>query len=136
MPSNIYIIGTMNTADRSISMMDTALRRRFHFEELMPQPSLLREKVGNIEVQRMLKVLNERIEFLIGRNHTIGHAYFMKENLTFEDLVEIMKFKVIPLLQEYFYEDWEKIELVLGGAGKLGDNSYFLTKEEKLLKQF
>ncbi|MDE7542860.1 AAA family ATPase [Bacillus cereus] len=131
MPSNLYIIGTMNTADRSISMMDTALRRRFHFEELMPQPSLLREKVGNIEVQRMLKVLNDRIEFLIGRNHTIGHAYFMKENLTFEDLVEVMKFKVIPLLQEYFYEDWEKIELVLGGAGKLGDNSYFLTKEEK-----
>ncbi|GLV64860.1 hypothetical protein Bmyc01_35300 [Bacillus mycoides] len=130
-PSNLYIIGTMNTADRSISMMDTALRRRFHFEELMPQPNLLPEKIGNIEVQKMLKVLNERIEFLIDRNHTIGHAYFIKENLTFEELVEIMKFKVIPLLQEYFYEDWEKVELVLGGAGKLGDNSYFLTKEEK-----
>ncbi|MFS8350300.1 hypothetical protein COM95_25095 [Bacillus cereus] len=130
-PSNLYIIGTMNTADRSISMMDTALRRRFHFEELMPQPNLLPEKVGNIEVQKMLKVLNERIEFLIDRNHTIGHAYFIKENLTFEELVEIMKFKVIPLLQEYFYEDWEKVELVLGGAGKLGDKSYFLTKEEK-----
>ncbi|MDA1850829.1 AAA family ATPase [Bacillus cereus] len=130
-PSNLYIIGTMNTADRSISMMDTALRRRFHFEELMPQPNLLPEKLGDIEVQKMLKVLNERIEFLIDRNHTIGHAYFIKENLTFEELVGIMKFKVIPLLQEYFYEDWEKVELVLGGAGKLGDNSYFLTKEEK-----
>lgn len=130
-PSNLYIIGTMNTADRSISMMDTALRRRFHFEELMPQPNLLPEKVGNIEVQKMLKVLNERIEFLIDRNHTIGHAYFIKENLTFEELVKIMKFKVIPLLQEYFYEDWEKVELVLGGAGKLEDKSYFLTKEEK-----
>ncbi len=130
-PSNLYIIGTMNTADRSISMMDTALRRRFHFEELMPQPNLLPKKVGNIEVQKMLKVLNERIEFLIDRNHTIGHAYFMKENLTFENLVEIMKFKVIPLLQEYFYEDWEKIELVLGGAGKQSDNSYFLAKEDK-----
>ena len=126
----------MNTADRSISMMDTALRRRFHFKELMPQPNLLPEKLGDIEVQKMLKVLNERIEFLIDRNHTIGHAYFIKENLTFEELVGIMKFKVIPLLQEYFYEDWEKVELVLGGAGKLGDNSYFLTKEEKLLKQF
>ncbi|BCC27946.1 AAA family ATPase [Bacillus cereus] len=130
-PSNLYIIGTMNTADRSISMMDTALRRRFHFKELMPQPNLLPEKLGDIEVQKMLKVLNERIEFLIDRNHTIGHAYFIKENLTFEELVGIMKFKVIPLLQEYFYEDWEKVELVLGGAGKLGDNSYFLTKEEK-----
>lgn len=130
-PSNLYIIGTMNTADRSISMMDTALRRRFHFEELMPQPNLLPEKVRNIEMQKMLKVLNERIEFLIDRNHTIGHAYFIKEDLTFEELVGIMKFKVIPLLQEYFYEDWEKVELVLGGAGKLGDNSYFLTKEEK-----
>lgn len=130
-PSNLYIIGTMNTADRSISMMDTALRRRFRFEELMPQPNLLPEKLGDIEVQKMLKVLNERIEFLIDRNHTIGHAYFIKENLTFEELVGIMKFKVIPLLQEYFYEDWEKVELVLGGAGKLGDNSYFLTKEEK-----
>ena len=130
-PSNLYIIGTMNTADRSILMIDKALRRRFRFEELMPQPSLLPEKVGDIEVQKMLKVLNERIEFLIDRNHTIGHAYFMKENLTFEDLVEIMKFKVIPLLQEYFYEDWEKIELVLGGSGKRSDNSYFLVNETK-----
>lgn len=127
-PNNLYIIGTMNTADRSIALLDTALRRRFDFVEYMPNEELLSTDAEGINVSKLLKTINDRIEFLIDREHTIGHAYFIKENLTFEDLVSIMKNKIIPLLQEYFYEDFEKIEMVLGGSGKAFNNNYLLNK--------
>ena len=118
-PSNLYIIGTMNTADRSIALMDTALRRRFDFTEMMPRPELLDFTVDGLHVKRMLETINKRIEYLYDRDHTIGHAYFMglKEKNGGElkaELDTIFKNKIIPLLQEYFYDDWEKILMVLG----------------------
>ncbi|EPU0489720.1 McrB family protein [Vibrio cholerae] len=123
-PDNFYIIGTMNTADRSLAMMDTALRRRFDFVEMMPNPTVLRGAVvEGINLETLLKTLNERIEILYDREHTLGHAFFMpvkalldenKEEEAFAKLVSVFQNKVIPLLQEYFFEDWHKIRLVLG----------------------
>ncbi|EJL6360357.1 AAA family ATPase [Vibrio cholerae] len=123
-PDNLYIIGTMNTADRSLAMMDTALRRRFDFVEMMPNPTVLRGAVvEGINLETLLKTLNERIEILYDREHTLGHAFFMpvkalldenKEEEAFAKLVSVFQNKVIPLLQEYFFEDWHKIRLVLG----------------------
>lgn len=127
-PNNLYIIGTMNTADRSIALLDTALRRRFDFIEYMPKEELLPTNVDGINVHQLVKTINDRIEFLFDRDHKIGHAYFIKEDLKFEDIVSIMKKKVIPLLQEYFYDDWEKIELILGGSSKSKNNNYLLNK--------
>lgn len=122
-PSNLNIIGTMNTADRSVEALDTALRRRFSFQEVLPQPELLKKELGeknrfgNIELDEVLKRMNLRIEKLIDRDHTIGHAYFL--NLKYvEDfklgLVDVFCDNIIPLLQEYFYNDYPKIGLILG----------------------
>ncbi len=119
-PSNLYIIGTMNTADRSIALMDTALRRRFHFEEMMPDSELLKDiVVDGVNIKELLETINKRIEYLYDRDHTIGHAYFMSlkdEKLKDKksELDNIFRNKIIPLLQEYFYDDWEKIQIVLG----------------------
>lgn len=116
-PNNIYIIGTMNTADRSIALMDTALRRRFRFIEMSPDPSILQGvSVEGVDLERLLDVMNRRIEALHDRDHMIGHAYFT--GLSSEDdvdaLKEIFLKSIIPLLQEYFFDDQEKIRAVLG----------------------
>ena len=119
-PNNLYIIGTMNTADRSLALMDTALRRRFDFIEMMPQPDLVTEDLEGVDVRKMLQVMNQRIEALYDREHTLGHAFLMKvESLA--DLRHAFKNKILPLLEEYFYDDWQKIRWVLGASA---DNFY------------
>lgn len=132
-PKNVYILGTMNTADRSISLMDTALRRRFEFVEMMPDEDLLDKVVveEDINIHEMLKIMNRRIEALYDREHTLGHAFFMPLNnekkATIDKLASIFKNKIIPLLQEYFYEDYEKIMLVLGIDPQNTDDSKFIS---------
>lgn len=113
-PQNLDVYGTMNTADRSVEALDTALRRRFSFVEMMPKAELLKGIViEDVELDKLLKTINERIEILIDRDHTIGHAYFINVK-TVEDLKETFKNNIIPLLQEYFFGDYGKIGLVLG----------------------
>ncbi|WP_257151143.1 AAA family ATPase [Bacillus toyonensis] len=128
-PANLYLIGTMNTADRSITLIDTALRRRFEFIEMMPDVSLLPEDLDGVNVRKLVQTINQRIEYLYDRDHIIGHAFFLGRKLSWTKLIGNMQKKVIPLLQEYFYDDWEKIELVLGGAAGDGDSNYFIRKE-------
>lgn len=137
-PDNVYIIGTMNTADRSIALMDTALRRRFKFEEMLPNYDLLKDifvedKGVKVNIGAMLKVINERIEYFYDREHTIGHAVFLelKENNNIDKLENIFKKSVIPLLQEYFYEDYEKIRIVLGDNAKDEDEQFIFAESIK-----
>ena len=136
-PDNVYIIGTMNTADRSIALMDTALRRRFKFEEMLPDYHLLEDifvedKGTKVNIGAMLKVINERIEYLYDREHTIGHAVFLEKmendkiDIDINKLENIFKKNIIPLLQEYFYEDYEKIRIVLGDNAKDEDEQFIL----------
>jgi 5-methylcytosine-specific restriction protein B len=140
-PQNLYILGTMNTADRSIALMDTALRRRFEFIEMLPDLKVLNDLfVDGINIKLILEKINQRVEYLYDRDHTIGHAYFMslKENATFEELENIFKNKIIPLLQEYFYDDWEKILMVLGKGfieKKVISNDIFDYKVDDYLEQ-
>lgn len=141
-PKNVFILGTMNTADRSIALMDTALRRRFEFKEMMPDTEVLKSLgVGTIaadgdelNVAKMLEVINERIEYLFDREHTIGHAFFTKlaDDPSLDTLASIFEKNVIPLLQEYFYEDYEKIQLVLGDNAKENEFKFILDKPLKV----
>lgn len=139
-PQNLYIFGTMNTADRSIALMDTALRRRFEFIEMLPKAELLDFEVDGINIKLMLEKINQRVEYLYDRDHTIGHAYFigLKEKATLKELENIFKNKIIPLLQEYFYDDWEKILMVLGKGfieKKVISNDIFDYKVDDYLEQ-
>ena len=139
-PPNVYILGTMNTADRSIALLDTALRRRFKFVEMMPRPKLLRDihvagdngEDTDINLEQMLMAMNDRIEFLLDREHTIGHAYFMgdfKDKPTLSGLAGIFRNRIIPLLQEYFFDDYSKIRLVLGDNAKTDESTQFFVEK-------
>ena len=129
-PKNLYILGTMNTADRSIALLDVALRRRFNFIEMPPRYNLLKSidnETNKIDLQKLLEAINNRIEFLLNKDHLIGHSYFLGIE-TFSDLKEVFKNSIIPLLQEYFYDDFEKIKIVLNI--KDNDKTNFIRKKE------
>ncbi|MFY4765456.1 McrB family protein [Campylobacter sp. GB48] len=111
-PKNVYIIGTMNTADRSITSLDAALRRRFEFIEMMPKPNVLSDNCEGVNLQKLLEAINTRIEYLLDREKTIGHAFFIGID-SLEKLKNVFQNKIIPLLQEYFYNDYALIDAVL-----------------------
>jgi len=119
-PPNLYIIGTMNTADRSVEALDTALRRRFSFIEMNPEPAKLSTtefKCDGIDLESLLISINSRIEKLLDKDYCIGHSYFMtikNRKQPLNEIKAIFKNKILPLLQEYFYGDWGKIMLVIG----------------------
>ncbi len=135
-PRNVDIVGTMNTADRSLALLDTALRRRFEFVPVLPDLGVLRGiRVGNIDVARMLEAINHRIESLYDRDHVIGHAYFIglgdvaEGGARFTALGEIFRNRILPLLEEYFFEDWRKIRLVLADNQK-GVDAQFVVETD------
>lgn len=138
-PDNVYLIGTMNTTDRSIALLDTALRRRFNFVEIQPGSSTLADVlVDGIDISQMLDTLNKRITVLLDREHTIGHSYLLslKTDPTIENLAGIFQYTIVPLLQEYFYDDYEKIQLVLGDNQKPDDSTRFVIKKTDAMKLF
>jgi 5-methylcytosine-specific restriction endonuclease McrBC GTP-binding regulatory subunit McrB len=119
-PKNLYIIGTMNTADRSVEALDNALRRRFSFLEMNPEPAKLSQAefaCEEVDLEKLLSAINNRIEKLLDKDYCIGHSYFMNirdQKNPLEDLKMIFSNRILPLLQEYFYGDWGKIMLVMG----------------------
>lgn len=142
-PKNLYILGTMNTADKSIALLDSALRRRFTFTEMLPNSEIVGQKVSipNIDLKLLFETINNRIEFLIDKDHTIGHSYFLKirDNQSIEGLALIFKNEIIPLLTEYFYGDFEKVQLVLGDNKDWksdDDIKFFIKKPSQQKKLF
>jgi 5-methylcytosine-specific restriction endonuclease McrBC GTP-binding regulatory subunit McrB len=143
-PSNLYVIGTMNTADRSIALIDVALRRRFEFEEMMPDARIIRETLSakakedasaklsadQIDlVCHVFEVLNRRITVRLDRDHQIGHSYFL-DATSMERLHQALYGRIFPLLQEYFYNDWESLRLVLGEYDANTSNNGFVASLE------
>ena len=122
-PENVFIVGTMNTADRSIALLDTALRRRFGFIELMPDPSTLGDTViEGIALRPWLTALNHQVTAHVGRDGRhlqVGHSYFMaggRPIQEFRQLARILQEDVLPLLEEYCYEEWDALERILGSG--------------------
>ena len=146
-PSNVYLIGTMNTADRSIERIDTALRRRFHFIEAMPNPSLLEKykqvrKADNtlvdLPLSELLTAMNDRITYVFDREHQIGHSYFLDIHVdsngvySLKDLAHVFRSEIVPLLQEYFYNNYQKIRYVLGiGDSTTSSDDNIITEKER-----
>ena len=131
-PSNVYLIATMNTADRSLTGLDIALRRRFIFRELEPRPEIFDGiEIEGVEIGKMLSVMNDRIEALLDRDHRLGHTYFMPliDNPSFDLLANIFRQQVLPLLQEYFFEDWSRIQLVLNDQRKAAENRFVIPQK-------
>lgn len=134
-PPNLFVLGTMNTADRSVEALDTALRRRFSFIEMPPKPELIQSegklkngKIKGISLSSLLETLNKRIEKLLDKDHMIGHSYFLSiENL--KDLKTAFQNNILPLLQEYFFGDFGKIGLVIG-------SDFFDIKDNQVDEEF
>lgn len=127
-PDNLYLIGTMNTADRGIALLDTALRRRFEFVERMPDAKHLTKDIEGVDCQKLLESINKRIVELLDRDHQIGHTYLMEVD-TLEALAHAFRTQIVPLLQEYFYDDWEKLRDVLN------NNAFIKKREGKMSEQ-
>lgn len=132
-PDNLHIIGTMNTADKSLAQIDIALRRRFQFEEMMTNYELLAEipLIDGIDIEQMVRVINKRIELLYDREHTIGHSFFLslKDHPSIEHLAEIFELQILPLLEEYFFENWERVAMVLGDHLKTDESLRFVVEQ-------
>ncbi len=143
-PNNLYLIGTMNTADHSLTALDTALRRRFDFEAMLPDITVLKDTViKGIDLPRLLQTLNDRIRVLYDREHMLGHAFFIPvvqakedEALAFERFKRIMRNKILPLLEEYFYNDWQKIRMVLADNQKEEAPDLQFVREVKYQKKY
>lgn len=138
-PSNVYILGTMNTADRSLSALDIALRRRFTFVEMSPEAELLEQtEIQGLNVGELLAVMNNRIEALLDRDHRLGHAYFLplRDDPTLERLASIFRDQIVPLLQEYFFEDWTRIQMVLNDHRKSHENCFVIQSANNALELF
>jgi len=141
-PRNVHIIGTMNTADASIAKLDVALRRRFDFKEMPPKPYLLTDdytetgnsvKVEGVVLTSLLESINNRIELLYDKDHTIGHSYFMSldSSSPITDLKDVFLKNIIPLLQEYFFDDWQRIHWVLNDHNKPEEDMFVIEKKSK-----
>ncbi|GGE58296.1 hypothetical protein GCM10007421_36170 [Halopseudomonas oceani] len=138
-PDNLYIIGTMNTTDRSLAGLDIALRRRFVFKEMPPRPELLDDvTVAGVNVGQLLRVMNQRIEVLLDRDHCLGHAYFMPlaDDSTIDRLANIFRNQILPLLQEYFFEDWQRIGWVLNDHRKAVSDRFVQQKSGQAIALF
>jgi 5-methylcytosine-specific restriction protein B len=132
-PSNLYIIGTMNTADKSLAQVDIALRRRFEFIEMMTDYDVLKtiEHIDGINIAQLVETINQRIELLYDREHTIGHSFFLslKDEPTLAKLASIFALQILPLLEEYFFEDWERVGQVLGDHLKPNNELRFIVEK-------
>jgi 5-methylcytosine-specific restriction endonuclease McrBC GTP-binding regulatory subunit McrB len=138
-PGNLQIIGTMNTADRSITLLDSALRRRFHFEEISPNPEVLNGIIiDGINIQKLLKKINKRIIYFLTKDQSIGHSYFLELKNSIHpkrDLLSIFLNNIIPLLEEYFYNDITKIRYVLGEGNKNATLAFYVKDDESDIEQ-